>query len=112
MDSEENRIEDEENYTPLSSIYRHDNHKLNSINWLSDIPDPGIETDIVEVRFKNTRKAFYRNVNKLRLEEGDIVAVEASPGHDIGRVSMTGRLVNSKLKQQKAAPTPDEIKKI
>lgn len=112
MDSEENRIEDEENYTPLSSTYRHDNHKLNSINWLSDIPDPGIETDIVEVRFKNTRKAFYRNVNKLRLEEGDIVAVEASPGHDIGRVSMTGRLVNSKLKQQKAAPTPDEIKKI
>ncbi len=112
MDSEEKRYEEEDNYTPKSSIYRQDNHKLNSLNWLSYIPDTGHETDIVEIRFKNTRKGFYRNVNNLRLTEGDIVAVESSPGHDIGRVSMTGRLVDSILKQQKIAPEPDEIKKV
>lgn len=111
MNSEENKkIEDD--YTPDKTIYRKENYKLNSLNWLSDIPDTGIETDIVEIRFKNTRKGFYRNVNKLRLEEGDIVAVEANPGHDIGRVSMSGRLVKSKLKQQKVIPEPEDIKKI
>jgi len=113
MDSEEKRYEDEEEiYTPESSTYRQLDNKLYSINWLSDIPDSGIETDIVEVSFKNTRKAFYRNVNKLRLVEGDIVAVEASPGHDIGRVSMTGRLVMSVMKKLKSVPPPDEIKKV
>jgi len=112
MDSEENKITEGGNYIPEKSIYRQDNHKLNSINWLSDIPDTGLETNIVEISFKNTRKGFYRNVNNLRLEEGDVVAVEASPGHDIGRVSMTGRLVKLKLKQQKVAPGPEDIKKI
>jgi cell fate regulator YaaT (PSP1 superfamily) len=112
MQSEENRISEDDNNTPETTIYQQEDQKLNSINWLSDIPDTGIETDIIEVRFKNTRKGFYRNVNKLRLEEGNIVAVEASPGHDIGRVSMTGRLVKSKLKQQKVIPEPEDIKKI
>ncbi len=112
MDSEENKIPEDDNYIPEETIYRQDNLKLNSLNWLSDIPDTGLETDIVEIRFKNTRKGFYRNVNNLRLEEGDIVAVEASPGHDIGRVSMRGRLVKSKLKQQKVIPAPEDIKKI
>ena len=112
MDSEENKIPEDDNYIPDETIYRQDNLKLNSLNWLSDIPDTGLETDIVEIRFKNTRKGFYRNVNNLRLEEGDIVAVEASPGHDIGRVSMRGRLVKSKLKQQKVIPAPEDIKKI
>ncbi|MBS0012003.1 MAG: hypothetical protein KFF49_11365 [Bacteroidales bacterium] len=112
MDSEENKISGEDNHVPATSIYSQDNYKLNSFNWLSDIPDEERETDLVEIRFKNTRKGFYRNVNKLRLEEGDVVAVEASPGHDIGRVSMTGRLVKSKLQQLKVAPGPDDIKKI
>jgi len=112
MDSEENKIAEDDNYIPEETIYRQDNLKLNSLNWLSDIPDTGLETDIVEISFKNTRKGFYRNVNKLRLEEGDIVAVEASPGHDIGRVSMRGRLVKSKLRQQKVVPAPEDIKKI
>ncbi len=112
MDSEENKITEDDNDIPEKSIYRQDNHKLNSINWLSDIPDTGLETDIVEISFKNTRKGFYRNVNNLRLEEGDVVAVESSPGHDIGRVSMTGRLVKLKLKQQKVVPGPEDIKKI
>ncbi len=112
MGSEEKNTVEDNNNIPEEPLYWQDNHKLNSINWLSDIPETGHETDIVEVSFKNTRKGFYRNVNNLRLEEGDIVAVEASPGHDIGRVSMTGRLVTSKLRQQKVVPEPEDIKKI
>ena len=50
------------------------------------------EQDLVEVQFKNTRKGYYKNSNKLNLEKGDIVAVEASPGHDIG-VDNTGNLL-------------------
>ncbi|MBN1388784.1 MAG: hypothetical protein JW965_10075 [Bacteroidales bacterium] len=112
MDDEEYRISEDDNNITEKTIYWLEDQKLNSVNWLSDIPDTGLETDIVEIHFKNTRKGFYRNVNKLRVEEGDIVAVEASPGHDIGRVSMTGRLAKLKLKQQKVVPEPDEIKKI
>jgi len=113
MDNEENKIaEKDSNNKTEEYSYRPDNYKLNSVNWLSDIPDTGNETDIVEIRFKNTRKAFFRNVNKLRLKEGDVVAVEASPGHDIGRVSMTGRLALIKMKQLKVVPSPEDIKKI
>jgi cell fate regulator YaaT (PSP1 superfamily) len=72
-------------------------NKLDTMNWLEDIPATGLESDMVEVRFKNTRKGFYKNVNKLRLRKGDIVAVEASPGHDIGIVSLTGELVNIQM---------------
>ena len=87
-------------------------YKLNSYNWLSNIPADSLDKSLVEIRFKNTRKGFYRNVNNLRLQIGDIVAVEASPGHDIGRVSMTGRLVEFQLKQQKTVPDIDEMKKV
>ena len=87
-------------------------NKLDSFNWLKDIPSTYCEEDIVEVRFKNTRKGFYRNVNKLKLETGDIVAVEASPGHDIGRVSLTGPLVNHQLKKLKVQPSTEDLKKV
>ena len=87
-------------------------HKLNAYNWLSDIPSDGRENEIVEVRFKNTRKAFYRNVNNLRLDIGDVVAVEASPGHDMGRGSRVGRLGDFQVKQQKNFPSIEELKKI
>jgi cell fate regulator YaaT (PSP1 superfamily) len=86
--------------------------KLDSYNWLHDIPAAGRECEIVEVRFKNTRKGFYRNVNNLRLETGDVVAVEASPGHDIGRVAMTGRLVELRIKQTRNMPAEEEIRKV
>ena len=66
--------------------------KLHETAWLEEYPE-NLPTDIVEVRFKNTRRAFYQNVNNLPLKRGDIVAVEASPGHDIGIVSLTGDLV-------------------
>ena len=66
---------------------------LDCTNWLGDIP--GNDFEIVEVQFKNTRKGFYRNSAHLPLEVGDMVAVEANPGHDIGRVSMMGNLFPS-----------------
>lgn len=87
-------------------------NKLDSFNWLKNLPESANDNEIVEVRFKNTRKGFFRNVNNLRLEVGDVVAVEASPGHDIGRVSMTGRLVREQLKELKASPSPDDLKKV
>ncbi len=87
-------------------------NKLDSFNWLKDIPEVPEENDIVEIRFKNTRKGFYRNVNSLRLEIGDVVAVEASPGHDIGRVSMIGHLVSEQMKKFKAVPSPEDMKKV
>ena len=92
--------------------YKPGNNKLDSYNWLKDIPAANDENEIVEIRFKNTRKGFFRNVNSLRLEIGDVVAVEASPGHDIGRVSMVGHLVKEQLKKLKIYPSPDDLKKI
>jgi len=87
-------------------------NKLDSFNWLKNLPPDVSLNEIVEVRFKNTRKGFYRNVNNLRLEIGDIVAVEASPGHDIGRVSLTGPLVLEQMKKLKVVPPLEEMKKI
>ncbi|MCU0461894.1 MAG: hypothetical protein MUF36_07775 [Bacteroidales bacterium] len=93
-------------------IYRPGCNKLDCFNWLKDLPDSVLENEIIEIRFKNTRKGFFRNVNHLRLEIGDIVAVEASPGHDIGRVSMTGALVREQLKELKVCPPLDDMKKV
>ena len=73
--------------------------KLNTYDWLADIPGNAEESDMVEVQFKNTRKGYYRNSNKIKLEKGDIVAVEAAPGHDIGVVTLTGRLVPLQMKK-------------
>lgn len=85
--------------------------QLNTYDWLADIPGNAEEQDMVEIQFKNTRKGYYKNSNKLKLEKGDIVAVEASPGHDIGTVTLTGRLVP--LQMRKANIKPDaEIKRI
>ena len=60
--------------------------QLNTYDWLADVPGNQETTDLVEVQFKHTRKGYYHNVNNLPLKKGDIVAVEASPGHDIGVV--------------------------
>ncbi len=73
--------------------------QLNTYDWLADIPGNAEETELVEVQFKNTRKGYYRNSNHLPLEKGDIVAVEASPGHDIGVVTLTGRLVPLQMRK-------------
>ncbi len=73
--------------------------KLYCRNWLQDISDVPATHNIVEIRFKNTRKDFYENSSNLSLEIGDIVAVESSPGHDIGVVSLTGELVKEQMKK-------------
>ncbi|NDV66803.1 regulatory iron-sulfur-containing complex subunit RicT [Bacteroides sp. 224] len=89
---------------------RQDN-KLNTYDWLADIPGNAEEGEMVEVQFKNTRKGFFRNSNKIDLNKGDIVAVESTPGHDIGVVTLTGRLVP--LQMKKANLKPDiEIKRV
>ena len=85
--------------------------KLHVTDWLKDYPDtlPG---DIYEVRFKNTRRGYYQNVNGLSLKEGDIVAVEAAPGHDIGIVSLSGDMVARQMRRVGFNPQNGEFKKI
>ncbi len=85
--------------------------QLNTYDWLADIPGNAEESDLVEVQFKNTRKGYYRNSNKIPLEKGDIVAVEATPGHDIGVVTLTGRLVPLQMKKANIKSEAD-IKRI
>lgn len=85
--------------------------QLNSYDWLADIPENVLDTDLVEVQFKNTRKGYYHNVNKLELKKGDIVAVEANPGHDIGVVTLTGRLVKLQLKKANIK-SADDIRRV
>lgn len=85
--------------------------QLNTFDYLADIPGNTDVTDLVEVQFKNTRKGYYHNVNHLPLEKGDIVAVEASPGHDIGTVTLTGRLVLLQMKRV-SIRNPEDIKRV
>ncbi len=87
------------------------NKQLNTYDWLADIPGNAEEHDMVEIQFKNTRKGYYKNSNKLRLEKGDVVAVEASPGHDIGTVTLTGRLVWLQMRKANIKPEA-EIKRV
>ncbi|MBR8705688.1 PSP1 domain-containing protein [Bacteroides pyogenes] len=89
---------------------RQDN-KLNTYDWLADIPGNAEECEMVEVQFKNTRKGYYRNSNKIQLEKGDVVAVEATPGHDIGVVTLTGRLVPLQMRKSNLKADA-EIKRI
>ncbi len=85
--------------------------QLNTYDWLADVPGNVDDTDLVEVQFKHTRKGYYHNVNKLDLKKGDIVAVEASPGHDLGVVTLTGRLVKLQIKKANIR-SMDDIKRI
>lgn len=85
--------------------------QLNTYDWLYDVPGNEEDTDLVEVQFKNTRKGYYHNVNHLDLQKGDTVAVEANPGHDIGVVTLTGRLVKLQVKKANLK-SPDEIKRV
>ena len=86
-------------------------HQLNTYDWLADVPGNTEATDLVEVQFKNTRKGYYHNVNGLDLKKGDWVAVEANPGHDIGIVTLTGRLVSLQVKKANLKSS-DEIRKV
>lgn len=86
--------------------------KLNVYDWLNDVINNSNSTDLVEVRFKNTRKDYFRNVNNLQLAQGEIVAVEASPGHDIGIVTLTGDLVLDQMKKHKVTTVNGDLRKI
>ena len=85
--------------------------QLNTYDYFADIPGNAEATDLVEVQFKNTRKGYYHNSNHLPLEKGDTVAVEASPGHDIGVVTLTGRLVPLQMKKANLKPE-QEIRRV
>jgi len=86
--------------------------KLNTFDWLCDLPQAQAQTDWVEVQFKNTRKSFFLNSNKLDLEKGDIVAVESSPGHDIGEITLTGALVLKQMKKTNYQYDQQEVRRV
>src|SRR5690554_6689917 len=86
--------------------------KLDVYDWLKDIINTANPDEFVEIRFKNTRKDYYRNVNGLSLEVGELVAVEGNPGHDIGMVSLTGDLVLKQMKRHKVTLNNGEIRKV
>lgn len=86
-------------------------NKLDVYDWLADINDPLSQSRYVEVRFKNTRKGIYENNLDLPLQVGDIVAVESSPGHDIGIVSAIGQIACYQMRKQKNLRLAD-VKKI
>ena len=89
-------------------------NKLTVFDWLGNMNLPNGESpfDCVEIRFKNGRKEFYRNTEKLTLSIGDIVATEASPGHDVGIVTLTGELVRIQMKKKGVSLTSPEILKV
>lgn len=89
-------------------------NKLNVFDWLGNmsLPQGQEPCDVMEIRFKNSRKEFFRNVNNLTLNVGDVVAVEASPGHDVGVVSITGELVRLQMKKKGVSFDSEEIKKV
>lgn len=87
-------------------------HKLEVFDWLYDMPESQLETQMVEVQFKNTRKGYYLNSNNLDLYKGDVVAVEATPGHDIGEVTLTGKLVLLQMKKSNYRGQQGEQKRI
>ncbi len=89
-------------------------NKLTVFDWLGNmnLPEGQSQFDVIEVRFKNSRKEFFRNLNNLSLSVGEVIAVEASPGHDIGTVSLTGELVKLQLKKRNINFDSEEIRKV
>src|SRR5258708_1002015 len=87
-------------------------NKLNVYDWLSDMSLPAGQKpfDIIEVRFKGTRKEFFRNKENFSLGVGDVVAVESMPGHDVGVVSLSGELVRLQLRKKNIPESSDTIK--
>ncbi len=86
--------------------------KLNTFDWLYDLPEAQRLTDWIEVQFKNTRKGYFLNSNKVPLEKGDIVAVESNPGHDIGEVTLTGALVLKQMKKNNYRFDHQEVRRV
>ncbi len=91
---------------------RNSHLKLSVTDWMADLPETIKETDLVEVQFKNTRKAYYVNSDQLPLEKGCMVAVESSPGHDIGEVTLVGKMVLLQLKKNNVDMQKYEFRKV
>jgi len=91
---------------------RNSTQKLSTFDWMCDLPETQKDTDFVEVQFKNTRKGYFLNSTKIPLEKGDVVAVESSPGHDIGEVTLVGRLVLLQMKKYNVNPEKIEIRRV
>lgn len=101
------------NQTPKKKCCCRDQaNKLYCYDWLADLPESHNDTEMVEVQFKNTRKGYYKNSTHIKLEKGDIVAVEANPGHDIGVVTLTGRLVLLQMKKNGVKLDNPDLKRI
>ena len=89
-------------------------NKLDVFDWLAGVPLPSGQTpfDAVEVRFKNTRKSFYRNANALQLMPGELVVVDAAPGHDVGMVSLVGELVRAQMGRKSTNTDTYDLRKV
>ncbi len=101
-------------YKPVPEQELNSCSKLNAKNWMKNIRKPFNENnfDVVEVRFKNNRKEFFRLPDGLEVTEGDVVAVEGMPGHDVGIVSLTGELCRLRMKKHKIDPASESIKRL
>lgn len=91
---------------------RNSNQKLATFDWLCDLPETQKETDFVEIQFKNTRKGYFLNSTKIPLDKGDMVAVESSPGHDIGEVTLVGKLVLLQMRKNNVHPEKIEVRRV
>src|ERR1035437_241775 len=91
---------------------RNSTQKLSTFDWMCDLPETQKDTDFVEVQFKNTRKGYFLNSTKIPLEKGDVVAVESSPGHDIGEITLVGRLVLLQMKKYNVHPDKIEVRRV
>lgn len=96
----------------MSAFRRNSALKLSVTDWLADLPGNISPSDLVEVQFKNTRKGYFHNTEGLPLEKGVIVAVESSPGHDIGEVTLTGELVAKQIEKNHIDLNRYEIRKV
>ncbi len=101
-------------YHKNETVFQHRCTKYDSYDWLKQIPvvPNSAILDVVEVRFKNSRKDYFKMPPEMELSVGDTVAVEASPGHDIGIVSMVGEMARFQLRKKNSKPTSDDYKKI
>ena len=100
-------------YVPVGQSERQSCSKVTSTNWLSGIRQPTERPfDCVEVRFKNNHKDFYRLPDGLEVTEGDLVAVEGQPGHDVGMVCLTGELCRLQMRKHRINPESENIKKL
>ena len=102
-----------QSYKPVGETEVRSCSKVTSMNWMRGIRQPGgTPFDCVEVRFKNNRKDFYRLPDGLEVTEGDVVAVEGQPGHDIGIVSLTGEVCRIQMKKRRVDPNSETIRRL